>query len=57
MIAIGFVLSLIGFMGANASNNSLNIPGWVENIFVAVFLLGASLIVTGLFLLMWRYLP
>jgi hypothetical protein len=57
MTAIGFLLLLIGFMGANASNNLSNVPDWVEIIFVAIFVAGGLMLVSGLFILMWMYLP
>jgi len=57
MIAIGFLFILIGFVGGCVSHSSSNVLDWVENVFAAMFLVGCVTIITGLTVLMWRYLP
>ena len=57
MIAIGFLLVLFGIIGIIISYNSSSIPDWVESIFAAMFAVGCVMIVIGLVVLMWRYLP
>ena len=57
MIAIGFVLVLIGIVGGFVSQKSVNVPDWLETIFAIMFCVGVITVVSGVVVFMWRYLP